>query len=72
MQRTYFFGIYRGALSEREQSRREDIAKDNDCDFVYGKFPGEGFKSWFACANLGAPFDRATEREVMTLVGEGS
>lgn len=60
----YFFGVRDGKLSVRERKRREAAARKHGARFVYLR-DGDGERSWFACRNLGEPFDGATARAVL-------
>lgn len=60
----YFFGVKNGKMDEAEQARRRRAAKKHNADFIYAELP-EGPRSWFACQNLGEPFDSETARAVM-------
>lgn len=73
----HFFGVGDGRLTKTEIRRREQIARTHHAEFIYmhpesckcghGHDPFECpvLHYWFACANMGEPFDSATARAVM-------
>lgn len=60
----HFFGTGRGKISNKLYRQIEQIANEHGADFTAADMP-EGPRYWFACRNLGEPFDSRTAREVM-------
>lgn len=60
----HFFMVGKGHVSPSLAARLDTIAGKHDAEFVSVDLPGEGPRFWFACPNLGAPFDAQTERAV--------
>lgn len=60
----YMFGLGRGNVPAALADRINKIAKRHGACFTNPKLPGEGWRYWFACPNLGFPFDKATAEAV--------
>jgi hypothetical protein len=67
---TYQFGYGIGAVSKSRAEKINKIAERYVATFVNVNMPGEGPRYWFECANHGAPFDRLTERQVLSDVAK--
>lgn len=65
----YLFGVTHAKLTKREVSRRDKVARKYGFCFVYGEFPGEGMKGWFAGPNRGCPFDERTASAISRDLG---
>lgn len=59
----FFFGTGRRPIKAREVKRIDKIAQAHGACFVCARLP-EGWRSWFAAPNRGAPFDGQTEAAV--------
>ena len=67
----YMFGAGRGKLTETAREDFDRFAEANDAWFCGNpNLPGEGYRFWFACRNMGAPFDGATAKAVLTALEE--
>lgn len=69
---TFCFGYGTGEVSdETAEAIRQalDEADEGDVEFFSPRMP-EGPRYWFACPNLGEPFDRATANRVKRLLAD--
>ncbi len=64
----YCFGVGRGKLPKKRVDQIDKIARKHGACFVYTSVPGNGIQYWFSGPNLGFPFDRALERDVIEAV----
>lgn len=65
----YMFGVT-AKVTKTEGRRRDKIARKHGGTFVGPlTIPGESGKGWFAIPNLGDPFNRKREREILSACG---
>lgn len=60
----HLFFVSHDRPTRANAARIERIARDNGATWVETTLPGVGYQSWFACRNMGEPFDGATDRAV--------
>lgn len=60
----YMFGVSRTKPSREVAEQIERIAEENECTWVEARIPGDGYKSWFTCRNMGHPYTTNRERDV--------
>jgi hypothetical protein len=62
----YLFGTGRGKLTKATREDFDRIAEESDAWFCGNpNMPGDGHRFWFACRNMGHPFDDATASAVL-------
>lgn len=59
----HHFGVSKGRIRASVGHRIDRAAKRHGAEFIWANMP-DGPRAWFTCPNLGAPFDRQTERAV--------
>lgn len=64
----HFFGLGRGKITKKLGQQVDGIAKSHGAEFIWVTLPGDGPRFWFACDNIGEPFDSATAKEVLAAV----
>jgi len=60
----YMFGVSTTRPSRKVAAKIDRIARDNECTWVEVSGPSTGYKSWFACRNMGHPYTTNRERDV--------
>lgn len=61
----HMFGVSRTKPSRKAARQMNRAAKRHGAYLVEATLPGEGYRRWFCCPNLGHPFDDATARAVL-------
>ncbi len=62
----YHFGCGKGRVLNG--AAIDTIAREHDAHFIWGDFPGDGPRYWFATRDYGHPFAGATARAVSAAV----
>lgn len=66
----FMFGVVQRKMSKAEIATHEKAAEEHGCVFIYGHFPGDGYKGWFAGPNKGSPFDGQLANRVFGTLAE--
>ncbi|MHB2027543.1 MAG: hypothetical protein ACYCPT_01845 [Acidimicrobiales bacterium] len=62
----YMFGLGRGRLTPKACKDFDRVAAEYGARFSGNpELPGDGYRWWFACENLGAPFDELRSKDVL-------